>query len=184
MHDKIGFQIAQQEEIRDTCTIKSFIKDLKEKQFLNLDDLKQLIQNLEDVKALFPRCCVKETNIKVRNGMRVLYEKLGIQYNDDFLRRPKVMISIDDGAGDIRMYKQEGSLLYSLIKNARKWSVFAMFQSLHSVVDQSKRVREQYTAYLIHIKQSKERLKMLFDELVLGNDYFTFKLFWEQYYIM
>ena len=77
---------------------------MKENKDLDLSSVEVIVRELESYKMKYPKCVVKESNIKVRNGMRILYERLGIVCNDDFLRRPKIMISIDDGSGDIEMY--------------------------------------------------------------------------------
>lgn len=149
---------------------------------LDLRIFSKIIKLIEKTKRDpdFKELLVKDTNPVVIAGMNKLYNKLGVKYDQIFIRRQKIAMCLDD-SGTMDIFKSARSNFYKLVINARHWSVFCLLFALHSVANQTKQIRESYTQYCIFTGMESDRQKQLYRELCLGSKFYTVDMFVDQY---
>ena len=69
--------------------------------------------------------------------MSLLYAVLGKEWNGKFIRRPNMIIIMDD-YGASRAYKDESSMLYTMMIGSRHKSVICMMFALHEFMNMHK----------------------------------------------
>ncbi|CAL5978868.1 Conserved_hypothetical protein [Hexamita inflata] len=160
--------IEMNKSIATAMQFQTFVRTfIKTTPFKTIDELqshpsyKILIQALnviEKTKNEYPELLTKENDNYINNQLNKIFE-----FNKQFLRRPKIVLIIDDSSGS-KLYQQTANnTFYKLIVQRRHLGIFFIGVSFHSGSNAYKVLKTQMNAILLFRGLSPKAVADMFD---------------------
>ncbi|CAL6101144.1 Conserved_hypothetical protein [Hexamita inflata] len=165
LSDQIRDMSKTEAQVRDLQNfIRTFMRDTDFKDHRELlthpfySQLIQCIKAVEDMKTKYPELRVKEQNQKIINQLNKLYN-----FDGYFIRRPKIVLSIDDAAGSKLFTQGTNNSFYKLICTRRHLSVFFIGLAFQTISDSFKRFKTQMNSMILFRGLPPEAVEDMFE---------------------
>ncbi|CAL6024881.1 Conserved_hypothetical protein [Hexamita inflata] len=162
--------------------IVSQMEKLKDSAKTNIDPqismLIEVINSIDMLKTKYPYLKVKETNKQVIKYTQILYQLFNKKFDGYMLRRPSIIIQIDDASACKFM---SGSCInndfYKFLTKTRHYGIYCTLINCHAITLLFGQMRQVLTNIILCQGLKNEHMTDLFDDLQLTNKHFDKKQF-------
>ena len=133
---------------------------------------------LESCKRKYPVLLVNEPRLKTE--MSLLYAVCGLQWDGKMLRRPNLIVMMDD-YGASGAFKNERGTLYKLMIKSRHKSVMCLMFALHEFANMHLQQRAAFSELMLFHGVSQMRLEKIFEDMGMEKGYYKLDQFIREY---